>query len=61
MSLDEFSREATIGEDEVSVDLFTRPCRCGGTYEVDSEELAEGINTLQCSDCSLHITVVEEP
>mmetsp|Transcript_3092 Transcript_3092/g.4811 ORF Transcript_3092/g.4811 Transcript_3092/m.4811 type:complete len:142 (+) Transcript_3092:99-524(+) len=38
-------------------DLFTRVCRCGGTYEISSQDLADGFNVVPCDGCSLHVRV----
>lgn len=40
-----------------SESLFVLQCRCGGCYEISQEELDQGHNTIQCSDCSLYRTI----
>jgi len=39
--------------------MYRRACRCGDSYEITSEELRQGFNTVQCGGCSLYITVVQ--
>jgi curved DNA-binding protein CbpA len=39
--------------------VYRRQCRCGDSYDLSSEELRQGFNTVQCGGCSLYITVVQ--
>ena len=49
------------GEADTGADteyMYRRQCRCGDSYDISSEELRQGFNTVQCGGCSLYITVV---
>jgi hypothetical protein len=37
---------------------YCKSCRCGGYYEASQEDLDEEINTFQCSDCSLYVSII---
>ena len=32
-------------------------CRCGGTYELDDEEAAAGVELVPCDGCSCHLRI----
>jgi len=49
---------AASGADAAVLYLYRRACRCGDSYDISSEELRQGFNTVQCGGCSLYITVV---
>jgi len=39
---------------------YSWPCRCGCSYVVTEDQLAEGEDVVSCSGCSLHIRVLYE-
>lgn len=50
--------EAHKGAEADPLCLYSRRCRCGDTYEISSDDVNQGFNTVQCSGCSLYITVI---
>lgn len=38
-------------------DLYYKECRCGDRFIMTESDINEGINTIQCSSCSLEVTV----
>ncbi|KAJ3152815.1 DnaJ sub C member 24 [Geranomyces variabilis] len=41
-----------------AAELFSMPCRCGGSYVIREEELEDGVDIVGCSTCSLRIRVL---
>lgn len=39
---------------------YYHPCRCGAVYEVAESELLAGVDTFNCTGCSLNIRVLFE-
>eukprot|EP01138_Halocafeteria_seosinensis_P012146 gb/GECG01012414.1/.p1 GENE.gb/GECG01012414.1/~~gb/GECG01012414.1/.p1 ORF type:complete len:159 (+),score=33.62 gb/GECG01012414.1/:1-477(+) len=39
------------------VEMYTAPCRCGGEYEVEEEEVEKNCNIVPCSSCSLRARI----
>lgn len=42
------------------VDKYHFPCRCGGSYEISEDQLAEGVDLVFCGGCTLQIRVLYE-
>ena len=38
-------------------DLYFKECRCGDRFTVTESDINDGINTIQCSSCSLEVTI----
>lgn len=38
-------------------ECYESPCRCGGCYLIDKDDLEEGVEEVCCSTCSLSIRV----
>ncbi|KAK8799721.1 hypothetical protein WA158_006269 [Blastocystis sp. Blastoise] len=61
-----FSNINDIGiSDEIKLDEFSFDgenyvfnCRCGGTYEITQQDIDEGIELIECDNCSLIIKVI---
>lgn len=45
-------------EDVAGLGVWSRRCRCGATFELTEDQLADGIETLECSCCSLAIRLL---
>ncbi|KNC82099.1 hypothetical protein SARC_05609 [Sphaeroforma arctica JP610] len=41
-----------------SDDTYSQACRCGGDYIVSGDELEQGLDVVQCSQCSLSVHVL---
>ena len=54
----------TVHVEEMDLDEETEsavwPCRCSGTYSISLGELAQGVQIVNCSSCSLAIRVCME-
>jgi diphthamide biosynthesis protein 4 len=42
-------------------ELWSYPCRCGGTYKINEEQMEKGQHLLGCSSCSEVVWVGYEP
>ena len=53
---------ATIDLDEMTYDpetgSFSTPCRCSGCYIITEAEMEKGVDTVNCSTCTLSIHVL---
>ncbi len=38
-------------------DVYFKVCRCGDRFTVTESDINDGINTIQCSSCSLEVTI----
>ncbi|TPX35284.1 hypothetical protein SmJEL517_g02293 [Synchytrium microbalum] len=65
-NLQEQSRQRAAIHEQVRADdmtfdaesgIYSYACRCGGSYQVYEEDLADGPVEAPCSNCSLHIEV----
>ncbi|KAJ3148943.1 DnaJ sub C member 24 [Geranomyces michiganensis] len=43
-----------------ATELFSMPCRCGGSYVICEDDLGDGVDIVGCSTCSLRIRVLYE-
>mmetsp|Transcript_13041 Transcript_13041/g.38848 ORF Transcript_13041/g.38848 Transcript_13041/m.38848 type:complete len:290 (-) Transcript_13041:7-876(-) len=50
-------RAAPVSEFRREGDALRLDCRCGGSYEVCDEELAEGVDLVPCDGCSCHVRI----
>ena len=53
---------ATLDLDEMTYDpetcSYSAPCRCGGCYVISEGEMERGVDTVNCSTCTLSIRVL---
>ena len=53
---------ATLDLDEMTYDpeacSYSAPCRCGGCYGITEGEMEGGVDTVNCSTCTLSIRVL---
>jgi len=54
------SSEFVVSADEDDVIVLRRPCRCGDYYELIPDDLLQQECTIQCTGCSLYVTVTAE-
>lgn len=52
VSLDEFVSEEVMGDDGEVTFRWTHPCRCGGFFIIEEQELEEGVHYIGCGGCS---------
>lgn len=52
VSLDEFNFDLEDGDA-----YYYRSCRCGGQHTIFAQDLDDGYNTVQCSNCSINLVI----
>jgi len=40
---------------------YSYPCRCSGEFKISEAQLEEGIDTIQCNNCTFAIKILYEP
>lgn len=50
----------SLGEFSLVNEMYSYPCRCSGVYEISMDDVNEGYNVVECTDCSLSLSIEME-